>query len=153
MEQQEGGQTVSAKTSRPSELRGNTLRVYLYLLKKGPSELRDVQRALEMSTPSLASYHLEKLTSTGFAAQNEKGEYCANRDSLSEVVDGFSKVGALIVPQLLFVAVLFTPLVVFFGYMALQSLEFVPALAASAVGLAAVTWFEAFRAWRKLSGS
>ena len=42
-------------------LRGKTLEVYRYLLKsKNPVGIREVQRSLDLSTPSLASYHLNK---------------------------------------------------------------------------------------------
>lgn len=144
---------VTDLSTRPTEVRGNTLRVYMYLIKKGPSELRDVQRGLELSTPSLASYHLEKLASGGYVAQNERGEYYASRDSLGEVVEGFSRLGVLIVPQLLFFAVLFTPLVLYFGYLALGSDRFIPELVAVSLGLAGVTWYETIRVWRKFSAA
>ena len=41
-----------------AELKGNTLRVYIYALKKRRVGVREVQRALLMSKPSLAQYHL-----------------------------------------------------------------------------------------------
>ena len=45
-----------------SDLRGNTLRVYWYMLQKGEAVgVREVQRALGMSSPSVASHHLSKL--------------------------------------------------------------------------------------------
>jgi predicted transcriptional regulator len=59
------------------EVRGNTLKVYLYLLRQGPSELRDVQREVGLSSPSLASYHLGKLSEAGFVKQDEHGRYFA----------------------------------------------------------------------------
>ena len=147
--QAEGGER--ARQTVPTEIKGNTLRVYLFLLKQGPSELREVQRGLGFSTPSLASYHLDKLVSIGYASQTERGAYQANRDSLGQVVEGFSKVGTIVVPQLLFVAVLFTPLIAYFGYMALHAAQYVPVLVATAAALAGLAWFETFRVWRKLS--
>jgi hypothetical protein len=48
------------------EIRGNTLKIYLYLLRHGPSELRNVQRGVGLSSASLASYHLGKLSEAGF---------------------------------------------------------------------------------------
>lgn len=47
-----------------AELRGKTLRVYWYLLKHGgehPIGVREVQRSLGFSSPSVALHHLEKL--------------------------------------------------------------------------------------------
>ncbi len=141
----------SVEPSKRAQVTGNTFRVFVYLLKQGPSELRKVQRGLGLSTASLASYHLEKLISSGYVVQNERGEYCANRDSSGEILDGFAKIGVLLVPQLLFVAVLFTPIVVFFGYMSLYQPQFVPELVAASGLLVAVTWYETLRVWRKLS--
>ena len=57
------------------EIRGNTLKIYLYLLKHGPSELREVQHGLELSSASLASYHLGKLVEAGYVSQDEVGKY------------------------------------------------------------------------------
>jgi predicted transcriptional regulator len=57
------------------EVRGNALKVYLYLLRHGPSELRDVQRGVGLSSASLASYHLGKLSEVGFVVQDERGRY------------------------------------------------------------------------------
>jgi predicted transcriptional regulator len=56
--------------SQNQDIRGNTLKVYLYLLKHGPSELKDIQRGLNLSSASLASYHLGKLLETGFVKQD-----------------------------------------------------------------------------------
>lgn len=145
--------TVTSKSGKSAEVKGNTLRVYLYVLRQGPCELREVQRGLELSTPSLASYHLDKLVSVGYVAQNERGQYYASKESPGEILDGYSKVGVFIVPQMLFVAVLFTPLMIFFGYMALTSSQFVAALVGASGLLVAAVWFETFRVWRKLSSS
>ncbi len=47
-------------------LKGTTLEIYRYLLKKGkPQGTREVQRALNLSSPSLAVYHLAKLEDAG----------------------------------------------------------------------------------------
>jgi hypothetical protein len=55
--------------SANTEIRGITLKVYLYLLKHGSPELREVQRGIYLSSASLASYHLGKLSEAGFAKQ------------------------------------------------------------------------------------
>lgn len=44
-----------------AELKGNTLRVYVYALKRKRVGVREVQRSLRLSNPSLAQYHLNKL--------------------------------------------------------------------------------------------
>ncbi len=146
-----GGRSKSERRVLP-EVKGNTLRVYLFLLRHGPSELREVQRGLDMSTPSLASYHLDKLLAIGYASQNEYGQYVASKDVSSEIIDGFTRIGVILVPQLLFIAVLFTTLVCYFALMAVHSAAYVPFLIASSLALVAAVWYETFRVWRSLSG-
>ncbi len=127
--------------------------MYLFLLRHGPSELREIQHGLELSTPSLASYHLEKLVTAGYASQNELGQYLAVREASGEILEGFSRVGGTLVPQLLFFAVLFTPIVGYFAFMSLYSSAYVPFLAFSSIFLVAVVWYQTLRVWRRLSSA
>lgn len=134
-----------------SKVRGNTLRVYLYLLQHSPCELRDVQRELEFSTASLASYHLGRLIEAGYASQNAYGQYEATRDSTREILEGYVRIGPMVAPQLFFFAVLFTVLIGYFSLMASNSEAYLFPLIASSVALVAVIWYEAVRLWRKLT--
>jgi len=134
-----------------TEVKGNTLRVYLYLLQSGASDLRDVQRALGFSTPSLASYHLGKLVEAGYASQNSYGQYVAKADSTRELLEGYTRLGGLVVPQLLFFAILFTALIGFFAFMALSYASYVPLLAGASVAMVLVLWYETARVWRRLA--
>lgn len=133
------------------EIRGNTLRVYLFVLQHGPCELKDVQNGLGFSTASLASYHLKRLIDAGYAAQDGYGRYLASKENAGQLLAGYVKVGATVVPQLLFVAVLFTALIGYFAFAALSTPSYVDFLVASSVALVAVVWYETFRVWRRLS--
>jgi hypothetical protein len=134
------------------KLAGNTLRVYLYLLKNGPSELRDVQHALEMSTASLAIYHINRLLQAGYVEQDQTGRYSLVRGSVSEVLEGYSKVGFAILPQLFFYSLLFSILIVFFSVELVLDPSFSPyPLIASAVGAICALWLETARLWRRLA--
>ena len=133
------------------EIRGNTLRVYLFVLQHGPCELKDVQNALGFSTASLASYHLKRLMDAGYASQDSYGRYLASKDATKQILEGYVKVGAAVVPQLLFVAVLFTVLIGFFAYMSYFIPSYVPFLVATSGALIAFVWYEAIRVWRKLA--
>lgn len=133
------------------DVRGKTLKVYLYLLKHGPCELRDVQHGLEFSSASLASYHLGKLLDYGLACQDEYGRYYAVKDSLHKVLEGYSKVGPAVVPQLFFFSLFFTILVVFFSASIWFGLNFVPHLIYVSFSMVAVLWFETIRLWRQLA--
>ena len=67
-------------------LRGTTREVYLFLLKSNkPTGAREVQRALQLSTPSLAAYHLSKLEETGLV-RKEKGEFFVDKVILEDCI-------------------------------------------------------------------
>ncbi|MHB8568359.1 MAG: helix-turn-helix domain-containing protein [Nitrososphaerales archaeon] len=136
--------------SKTPEIRGNTLRVYLYTLKHSPCELRDIQHALNFSTPSLASYHLSRLMRAGYVNQDESGRYLAVKDVSGEILEGYTRIGTNIVPQLFFLSLLFSLLVGFFSFEALDRNSYVPYLALAAIGTVALLWFETFRLWKKL---
>jgi DNA-binding transcriptional ArsR family regulator len=81
-------------------LRGTTLEVYRFLLKNGkPVGVRGVQRALNMSSPSLAVYHLSKLEDAGLLIR-ANGDYVIARVVLEDVV----KISRFLVPRYLFYA-------------------------------------------------
>ena len=133
-----------------ADLKGNTLRVYVYALRKRKVGVREVQRALRMSNPSLAQYHLNKLLDLGLVSV-DGGEYSIVDEVKVDVMRNFLRVGTLLVPRFVFYAVFFS---VFAVYLTLESLpyfRFVPVLelfCALLVGSSAVYWYEALRAWR-----
>lgn len=134
------------------EIKGNTLRVYLYLLKNGECELRDVQHSLELSSPSLAVYHLGRLTQAGYAKQDQYGRYLAVRDAVGEVLEGYSRVGSAIVPRALFYSLLFSILIGYFSFETIYSPGFSPYyLVAASLGAVATLWVGTVRLWRNLA--
>ncbi|MCL4355155.1 MAG: hypothetical protein JRN56_01955 [Nitrososphaerota archaeon] len=133
-----------------AELKGNTLRVYVYALKKRRVGVREVQRALLMSNPSLAQYHLNKLKELGLVSENN-GEYEIVGEVKVDVMRDFLRLGTLIVPRFVFYAVFFTVFAVYLGLVASPYFGLVPVLGwfTVAVGTAAAAfWYEAVRAWR-----
>jgi hypothetical protein len=57
-----------------NNLSGTTLRVYRYLYRTGrPQGIHDVQHGLDLSSSSVASYHLKKLQSMGLIKETENG--------------------------------------------------------------------------------
>jgi hypothetical protein len=55
-------------------LKGTTLRVYRCLYRAGtPLGIHDVQRALKLSSPSVAEYHIKKLVRAGLAKPDQNG--------------------------------------------------------------------------------
>ena len=138
------------KDEAPPSIKGNSLRVYLYVLKHDDCELREVQRGLQLSTPSLASYHLSRLVKDGYVEQTTDGKYKAVKDASSEILDGYAKLGATLVPQMFFFAVLFTILVAFFSYNVIYSPIYMYALVMVSVGAVATLWYETVRLWRRI---
>jgi len=133
-----------------AELKGNTLRVYVYALKKRKVGVREVQRALLMSNPSLAQYHLNKLKELGLVSENN-GEYEVSSEVKVDVMRDFLRVGTLIVPRFIFYAAFFSVIAGYLTYVALPYFGVVPIVEWFAGGLivaAAAFWYEAFRAWR-----
>jgi hypothetical protein len=135
----------------PPEIKGNTLRTYLYVLKSGSSELRDVQRALGFSTPSLASYHLGKLVEAGYISQDDRGRYMIVWDATKELLEGYVRIGTVVFPQLFFFSVLFTAVIGFLAVMSLLVSAYVPLLAVGSAVMIGAYWYETIKVWRKLT--
>ena len=67
-------------TTADQQLEGITLNVYLYVAKKGkPVGPRDVMKGANLSSPSVAYRHLQKLEDAGYLAKNEYGEYTVKK--------------------------------------------------------------------------
>jgi hypothetical protein len=133
------------------EIRGNTLKIYLYLLKHGPSDLRDIQRGTGLSSASLASYHLGKLMEASLAKQDEYGRYLAVKEKADTVLEGYAKIGKAVVPQMFFFTLFFTITVAFFAVAAYIVPVYSYYLAAICVAMLAVFWYETIKLMKKLS--
>jgi repressor of nif and glnA expression len=67
-------------------LRGLALKVYRFILKNDkPVGIREVQRALNLSSPTLALYHMNKLEEAGLIKKEANG-YVADRIVLENVI-------------------------------------------------------------------
>jgi hypothetical protein len=67
-------------------LRGLTLKVYRFILKNDrPVGIREVQRALHLSSPTLALYHINKLEEAGLV-KKELGGYVSDKVILENLV-------------------------------------------------------------------
>ncbi len=139
------------KNSQKPVIAGNTVRVYLHLLKHGPCELRDVQHGLGFASASLASYHLRRLMERGYVKQDEFGKYVAQGEGTLELLGGYSKLGPAVVPQAFFFSLLLTVLVAFFGFEALRNPDVTPYLFVVALAAVGVLWYETARLWKRLA--
>jgi DNA-binding transcriptional ArsR family regulator len=87
------------------ELEGNTLNVYAYVVHVGrPVGTRDVTRGANLSSPSVAHRHLQKLEDLGLLERNQYGDYVLKEKT---GVNGYVWVGRNLVPRLLFYSFFF----------------------------------------------
>jgi hypothetical protein len=71
------------------------------LRNQKPIGIRETQRALNLSSPSVAQYHLMKLERIGFV-RKEMGDYVVNK----VVLDRCIKISHFLIPKYLFYSVL-----------------------------------------------
>lgn len=103
------------ETHIESELRGTTLRVYWFTLQQGGRiGVRQVQRGLGLSSPSVASHHLEKLRRLGLLNKTATGEYMIEEVVRVGFLRFFFRFGRYMLPRYLFYAAFFTSMLV--GY-------------------------------------
>jgi len=96
------------------KLRGKTLQVYLHLIKSGTNEsygVREIQRALGFKSPSIASYHLEKLRELGLLTKDDKGDYRIAKEVNVGLLKLYIKIGGFRLPRFLLYACFITSMV------------------------------------------
>jgi len=136
------------KVIAESQLKGNTLRTYIYVVTHKKSGVREVQRELHLSSSSLAQYHLSKLVDLGLLTE-QGGEYFVADQIRVDVLKDFLKFGTLIVPRFIFYAVFFTIVSGFFGVVVLERTfsELDVLLVLLLIAASVLFWYEALRAW------
>jgi predicted DNA-binding transcriptional regulator len=129
-------------------LHGKTLLVYRFIITKNePVGVREIQRKLKFSSPSLAQYHIDKLKNEGLIKE-ETGGYIADKVILKNLI----RFRNMLIPRFFFYFLVFT-----LGFIVELTLLLPPIVTreyAVAVGftLAATVAFgvETYRNWRKL---
>ena len=136
--------------SKESEIHGTTLRVYWYLFKSSESVgVRETQRALSMSSPSIALYHLEKLRELGIVDKDSDGDYFLKQQVQVGSLKSFLKVGHLILPRYLFYAIFLTTATVVYAVVTiLQTGAVEPAGIVLGAAGASISWYECARMWK-----
>lgn len=136
-------------TDQQDVLRGLTLKVYKFILtNNSPSGIREIQRALNLSSPTLALYHVNKLEEAGLIKKHEMG-YIADRI----VLENFVRLKRTLVPRFFFYTVfLAVSLVVLTVFLrpSILTREYVFSVAAISVGTVASA-FETVRAFSSKS--
>lgn len=131
-------------------LRGKAWRVYWLLLKNGrPMSVREVQRALHFSSPSVANHHLEQLRELGLVEKQDiGGHYLLVSQVKIGVLRHFVKLGRLLFPRYFFYAVFSTTF--FIAYLLVLMQGFTREnlfIILFGVIVSAIFWYEAIRIW------
>ena len=133
-----------------SELKGKTLLVYMHILKVGQDTVgvREIQRQLGFSSPSVASYHLQKLQDLGLV-DNVYGDYKLVREVKVGVLRQFVTFGGFMLPKFLFYAVLVTSMLITYilQFPMLPTRENITTLVMGIVP-AIILWYETMKIWR-----
>ena len=133
-----------------SELKGNTLRVYWYVMNanKQTVGVREVQRALNFSSPTLALYHLDKLKDLGLVSK-DTGEYRLIKEVKVDVLKQFMRLGRVFVPRFALYASFFTALFVYY-LLIIPDLNLFTFFGITFGGAgSAIFWFETWKAWKQ----
>jgi hypothetical protein len=93
LEERVGGESVS-------------FRVYAFLLRVGEASMRDVYRGCDLSSPSLALHHLEKLEGLNLVRKDENGVYHVIARKFG-VLRFFHRTGTWLVPRSLLYMIMY----------------------------------------------
>ncbi len=114
-------------TGNNGDLIGITLDVYLYVVKKGkPVGPRDLMKGLNLSSPSVAYRHLEKLEDLHYLQKNDYGEYFAKNKAH---IQGYAWIGRRLIPKswsysFLFLGILLVEIYVLVVHFPYETFEF-----------------------------
>lgn len=125
------------------EVVGTTFKVYLHLLKVKHASARQVYRTLEMSSPWLATYHLDKLHHLKLVSKDMEGIYHVNPRRFG-TLRFFVVTGKWIVPRTLFYTFFFLAMVIYFLYSLPQNwnvITFALVLIAVIINAVETIWF------------
>jgi predicted DNA-binding transcriptional regulator len=136
-------------------LKGNTLKIYMYILRKNNESVgvREVQRELNLSSPTLAKYHLERLVEIGLVSQAQDGSYALLKEVKVDLLKPFLRLGSHIIPRLITYAVMITILFTYYTIVVIptNNLQFDEFFGINIGVLALISlWYETYRSWRSV---
>jgi len=131
-----------------SEVKGKTMIVYMHFLKRGsePIGVREVQRDLGFSSPSVAWHHLEKLKDLELLQKTAEGEYVLSKKVPVGVLRMFFRIGGFMVPRFLFYAVLFTAMLISYSII---FAKYDPAVLIFGALACLILWYESAKAMKE----
>ena len=82
---------------------GTTWDVYIHILTSEKAKgVREIWRRLNLSSPSLAQYHVNKLLDEGLIEATSEGKYQANEGKRLEALNSFFILRGRLIPRLVF---------------------------------------------------
>ncbi len=140
--------SAAEKAKLDYQLRGKTMEVYLYLLRNGMAVgVREVQKELGFSSPSVAFHHLDKLVGLGIVEKDQYERYVLVRKVDAGILSAFVNVGRLTLPRLGFYAAFFSTIAAAYLLLDFGVLDIYALI--GTVGGSAVFWYEAWRVWQR----
>ncbi len=143
---------LTGSQSASRHVSGTTWDVYLCILTaREPVGVREVWRALDLSSPSLAQYHINKLLELNMLKQSRNGKYAVDTKEQVETLRSFVLLRGRLIPRLVFYGCLVAGILG--AYILLRGLRLnlqdLVVLAISLVSIVAF-FFEAFNQRRSL---
>ncbi len=88
------------KDNREKVLQGKTLQVYWYILTHHRAGVREIQKALKISSSGTVAYQLDKLMKVGIISKNdEDGKYYVKESVKKGVLGFYFHLGPLMIPR------------------------------------------------------
>jgi len=134
-------------------LRGKSWAVYWYVLGKGaPVTVREVQRSLNLSSPSISLHHLEVLRDVGLIDRmGDTTTYFLKKAARIGPLRNFVYIGGRPLPRFLFYAFFLTVLLAVYLVFFFRAVTRESALFLAFGGLSLIfTWYEVYRAYKSL---
>lgn len=101
---------MNLTSSNNQEPEGTTLNVYSFVVKKGkPVGPREAMRGANLSSPSVAYWHLQKLENAGLLQKNRAGEYVVKEKTS---ISGHIWIGRNLVPRLMLYSLFFLGIII-----------------------------------------
>ena len=133
------------------KLKGKAWKVYWLLLRSGHDmSVREIEKALNFSSPSVAFHHLEQLCQLGLVKKQEiGGNYYLVTEVKIGVLRHFVKLGRLIFPRYFFYAVFSSAFYIAYLTILMKTIttESLFVISFGAI-ISLIFWYEAIRFWR-----
>ena len=120
VKRQLGIRVLPGKLDSSPLLQGKTLQVYWYLLEHGPASVREVHNALNISSPGLVYYQIQKLLAAEIVTKDEETEkYIIHEKVKTGILDLYIEIGGVLIPRFSVYLVVFLLgfVIVFFSFL------------------------------------